>query len=152
MGPNSPHIAVIGAGSATPEQADAAEAVGRRLAEAGAVLVCGGLGGVMEAACRGAKAAGGTTVGILPGDDRRQANAHVDVALATGLGEGRNALIVRAVDALVAVGGEYGTLSEVALALKTGKPVVGVGSWDIEGVVRAQTPDEAVRRALELAA
>jgi uncharacterized protein (TIGR00725 family) len=152
MGPNSPHIAVIGAGSATPEQADAAEAVGRRLAEAGAVLVCGGLGGVMEAACRGAKAAGGTTVGILPGDDRRQANAHVDVALATGLGEGRNALIVRAVDALVAVGGEYGTLSEIALALKTGKPVVGVGSWDIEGVVRAQTPDEAVRRALELAA
>jgi uncharacterized protein (TIGR00725 family) len=152
MGPNSPHIAVIGAGSATPEQADAAEAVGRRLAEAGAVLVCGGLGGVMEAACRGTKAAGGTTVGILPGDDRRQANAHVDVALATGLGEGRNALIVRAVDALVAVGGEYGTLSEVALALKTGKPVVGVGSWDIEGVVRAQTPDEAVRRALELAA
>jgi uncharacterized protein (TIGR00725 family) len=152
MGPNSPHIAVIGAGSATPEQADAAEAVGRRLAEAGAVLVCGGLGGVMEAACRGAKAAGGTTVGILPGDDRRQANAHVDVALATGLGEGRNALIVRAVDALVAVGGEYGTLSEIALALKTGKPVVGVGSWDIEGVVRAQTPDKAVRRALELAA
>ena len=152
MGPNSPHIAVIGAGSATPEQADVAEAVGRGLAEAGAVLVCGGLGGVMEAACRGAKAAGGTTVGILPGDDRSQANAHVDVALATGLGEGRNALIVRAVDALVAVGGEYGTLSEIALALKTGKPVVGVGSWDIEGVVRAQTPGDAVRRALELAA
>src|SRR4051812_17395433 len=152
MGPDSPHIAVIGAGRASPEQVDAAEAVGRGLAEAGAVLVCGGLGGVMEAACRGSKAAGGTTVGLLPGDDRTQANEHVDVALATGLGEARNALIVRAVDALVAVGGEYGTLSEIALALKTGKPVVGIGSWDLEPVVRARTPEEAVRRALELAA
>jgi uncharacterized protein (TIGR00725 family) len=152
MGPNSPHIAVIGAGRASPEQTDAAEAVGRGLAEAGAVLVCGGLGGVMEAACRGAKAAGGTAVGILPGDDRSHANQHVDVALATGLGEARNALIVRAVDALVAVGGEYGTLSEIALALKTGKPVVGLETWDLELVVRAQTAAEAVRRALELAA
>jgi uncharacterized protein (TIGR00725 family) len=152
MGPDSPHIAVIGAGRASPEQAETAEAVGRGLAEAGAVLVCGGLGGIMEAACRGAKAAGGTTVGILPGDDRSDANEHVDVALATGLGEARNALIVRAVDALVAVGGEYGTLSEIALALKTGKPVVGLGSWDLEPVVRARTADEAVRRALELAA
>ena len=152
MGQDSPHIAVIGAGRASPEQTEAAEAVGRALAEAGAVLVCGGLGGVMEAACRGAKAAGGTTVGILPGDDRSHANEHVDVAIATGLGEARNALIVRAADALVAVGGEYGTLSEIALALKTGKPVVGLGSWDLDAVVRAETAEEAVRRALDLAA
>src|SRR4051812_10392266 len=152
MGPSAPHIAVVGAGQASGEQTDAAEAVGRALAEAGAVIVCGGLGGVMEAACRGAHAAGGTTVGILPGDDRTQANEYVDVALATGLGEARNALIVRAVDALVAIGGEYGTLSEVALALKTGKPVVGLGTWDLDPVVKAQTAEEAARRALELAA
>src|SRR3954463_1662664 len=146
------HIAVVGAGEASGDQARDAEAVGRALGDAGAVLVCGGLGGVMEAACRGAKAAGGTTVGILPGDDRAHANDYVDVALATGLGEARNALIVRAVDALIAVGGEYGTLSEVALALKAGKPVVGLGTWDLEPIVRAQSPDDAVRRALELAA
>ena len=106
----------------------------------------------MEAACRGAKAAGGTTVGILPGDDRAQANDYVDVAIATGLGEGRNALIVRAVDALVAVGGEYGTLSEIALALKTGKPVVGIESWALDPVEKVGSAEEAVRRALELAA
>jgi uncharacterized protein (TIGR00725 family) len=139
---------VIGAGRASDEEARAAEAVGRGLAEARAVLVCGGLGGVMEAACRGAKEAGGTTVGILPGSDRGAANRFVDIAIATGLGEARNALIVRAVDALVAVGGEYGTLSEIALALKGGTPVIGLGSWDIEGVVRARTPAEAVSRAL----
>jgi uncharacterized protein (TIGR00725 family) len=142
----------VGASRASPDQQRTAEAVGRALAEAGAVLVCGGLGGVMEGACRGAKSAGGTTVGILPGADRGDANEHVDVALATGLGEARNALVVRAVDALVAVGGEYGTLSEIALAIKAGKPVVGLGSWDLDPVVRAETPEEAVRRALDLAA
>jgi uncharacterized protein (TIGR00725 family) len=152
MGPSAPHIAVVGAGDATAEQVAVAEAVGRALGEAGAVLVCGGLGGVMEAACRGSKAAGGTTVGILPGGDRSHANPYVDVAVATGLGEARNALIVRAADALIAVGGEYGTLSEVALALKTGKPVVGLDSWDFEPVVRAAGPEDAVRRALELGA
>jgi len=143
---------VVGAGRASEEEAHAAEEVGRALAEAGAVLVCGGLGGVMEAACRGAKAAGGTTVGILPGANRGDANEHVDVALATGLGEARNALVVRAVDALVAVGGEYGTLSEIALAIKAGKPVVGLGTWDLEPIERAETPADAVRRALERAA
>jgi uncharacterized protein (TIGR00725 family) len=152
MSTRAPHIAVVGAGQASGEQARDAEAVGRALGEAGAVLVCGGLGGVMEAACRGAKAGGGTTVGILPGDDRSAANAYVDVAVATGLGEMRNGLVVRAVDALIAVGGEFGTLSEVALALKAGKPVVGLGTWDLEPIVRAQSPDDAVRRALELAA
>jgi uncharacterized protein (TIGR00725 family) len=143
---------VVGAGRASEDEIAAAEAVGRGLAEARAVLVCGGLGGVMEAACRGAKAAGGTTVGILPGSNRADANRYVDVAIATGLGEARNALVVRAVDALVAVGGEYGTLSEIALALKCGTPVVGLASWDIEGVHRAKSAADAVQRVLALAA
>lgn len=152
MVPSDVHIAVVGAGRATDEEARAAEAIGRALAEAGAVLVCGGLGGVMEAACRGAKAGGGTTVGILPGHVRADANPHVDIALATGLGEARNALVVRSVDALVAVAGEYGTLSEIALALKAGKPVVGLGTWEIEGVRVAAGAGEAARMALELSA
>jgi uncharacterized protein (TIGR00725 family) len=96
------------------------------------VVVCGGLGGAMEAACRGAKRASGTTVGILPGDDRGAANEFVDVALATGLGEARNALVVRAADALVAVGGAFGTLSEIALALRTGTPVIGLRTWELQ--------------------
>jgi uncharacterized protein (TIGR00725 family) len=112
------------------------------------VIVCGGLGGVMEAACRGAKDAGGTTLGILPGTDRSAANEYVDVALATGLGEARNALVVRAADALVAVGGGYGTLSEIALALKAGKRVVGLRSWEIEGVRSVDTPEAAVEAVL----
>jgi uncharacterized protein (TIGR00725 family) len=126
----------------------AAEAVGRDLAARGAVLVCGGLGGVMEAACRGAKEAGGLTVGILPGTDRVAANAFVEVAIPSGLGEARNALVVRAVDALIAVGGGYGTLSEIALALKAGKRVVGLDSWDIDGVVAAADPAAAVAAVL----
>jgi uncharacterized protein (TIGR00725 family) len=112
------------------------------------VLVCGGLGGVMEAACRGAKESGGTTVGILPGTDRSAANPYVDVAVATGLGEARNALVVRAADALVAIGGGYGTLSEVALALKAGKRVVGLGTWDVDGVESAGSPEAAVESVL----
>jgi uncharacterized protein (TIGR00725 family) len=102
----------------------------------------------MEAACRGAKEGGGTTVGILPGTDRSEANEFVDVAIPTGLGEARNALVVRAADALIAVGGGYGTLSEIALALKAGKRVVGLGSWDIEGVERVDTPEAAVEAVL----
>jgi uncharacterized protein (TIGR00725 family) len=119
------------------------------VAERGAVLVCGGLGGAMEAACRGARAAGGTTVGILPGSERADANPYVDIALPTGLGEGRNALVVRTADALIAVGGGYGTLSEIALALRHGKPVIGVDTWDIEGVVFVDSPEAAVRAAFD---
>ena len=129
--------------------------MGRALAERGAAVVCGGLGGVMEAACRGAKSAGGTTVGILPGFDRRDANAWVDVAIPTGLGEARNALVIRAADALIAVGGEWGTLSEIALGLKAGKRVVGLGTWElarggapVEGVMAAASAAEAVELAL----
>jgi uncharacterized protein (TIGR00725 family) len=126
----------------------AAESVGRELAARGTVVVCGGLGGAMEAACRGAKEAGGTTVGLLPGLDRRDANPYVDVAVPTGLGEARNALVVRAADALVAVGGGYGTLSEIGLALRTGKRVVGLGTWEIEGIEPVSSPEEAVETVL----
>jgi uncharacterized protein (TIGR00725 family) len=115
------------------------------------VVVCGGLGGVMEAACRGAKEADGTTLGLLPGSDRVQANPYVDVAVPTGLGEARNALVVRTADALVAVGGGYGTLSEIALALRAGKSVVGLGTWDIDGVQAAASPQEAAEAALSRA-
>jgi uncharacterized protein (TIGR00725 family) len=150
-----PYIAVVGAGSASAEEERAAEAVGHGLAAAGAVVVCGGLGGVMEAVCRGAKSAGGMTVGILPGTRRADANPHVDIAIATGLGEMRNGLVVRAADALVAVGGEFGTLSEIALALKAGKPVVGLETWElshgggpVDAIVRAASPEDAVARVL----
>ena len=144
-----PYVAVVGPGEATSEEIATAEEVGRLLAERGAVLVCGGLGGVMEAACRGAREGGGMTVGILPGSDRAAANPHVDVAIATGLGEARNALVVRAADVVIAVGGAYGTLSEIALALKTGTPVVGIRSWELAGRPLKEARD--AREAVELA-
>ncbi len=147
-------IAVVGSGEATAQEAAWAYEVGRRLAEAGAVVLCGGRGGVMEAACRGAAEAGGLTVGILPGDDHREANPYVRLPLPTGLGEARNALVVRAAHAVIAIGGEFGTLSEIALALKWGIPVVGLETWTLHrpGVTVpmeiAASPEEAVRRAL----
>jgi uncharacterized protein (TIGR00725 family) len=142
------HVAVVGSGEAEKRHAAAAEEVGRLIAESGALLVCGGLGGVMEAACRGARAAGGTTVGLLPGVDRSEANRHVAVAVPTGLGEARNALVVRAADAVIAIGGGYGTLSEIALALRAGKPVIGLDTWEIEGVAPADGPEAAVAAVL----
>jgi uncharacterized protein (TIGR00725 family) len=149
------YVAVVGSGDAPREETELAERVGRGLAEANAVVVCGGLGGVMEGACRGAKAGGGATLGILPGEDRTAANEFVDIAVATGLGEARNALVVRAVDALIAIGGSWGTLSEIALALRAGKRVIGIGTWDVarggepvEGIEPASGPDEAVALAL----
>jgi uncharacterized protein (TIGR00725 family) len=146
------YIAVVGAGEASAEEQVFAEAVGRALATQGAVLVCGGLGGVMEAAARGAAGAGGTVVGLLPGSDRADGNPHLTVAIATGLGEMRNPLVVRAADAVVAVGGAYGTLSEIAFALRTGTPVVGFGTWDLDDVVAVDDPAAAVDLALALAA
>jgi uncharacterized protein (TIGR00725 family) len=139
---------VVGPGEAGPEVVAAAESVGRELGARGAVVVCGGLGGAMEAACRGAKGAGGTTVGLLPGLDRGDANPYVDVAVPTGLGEARNALVVRAADALVAIGGGYGTLSEISLALRAGKRVVGLATWEIEGIDPVSSPEEAVEAVL----
>ena len=141
-------MAVVGPGDASAREESVAEEVGGLLARRGAVVVCGGLGGVMEAACRGARDEGGTAVGILPGLDRDAANPYVSVAIATGLGEARNALVVRAVDALIAIGGAYGTLSEIALALKGGKRAIGVGTWDIEGIELADGAEAAVEAAL----
>jgi uncharacterized protein (TIGR00725 family) len=145
----APYVAVVGAGAdvAADVLADA-EAVGAELARRGAVVVCGGLGGVMEAACRGARAKGGVTLGILPGFDRADANEWVGVAVATGLGELRNGLVVRSADAVIAIAGEYGTLSEIALALKAGLRVVGLRSWEIRGVLAADDAAAAVALAL----
>ena len=149
----------MGPGDAVEAELAAAEEVGAEVAAAGCGLVCGGLGGVMEAACRGARSRGGLTVGILPGLDREEANGWVRVALPTGLGEARNALVVRGADAVVAVGGGWGTLSEIALALKARLPVVGLDTWEPvlrgeapEGIVVATEPHEAVAEALRLAA
>ena len=154
----TPYVAVIGSGVADADLARDAEAIGRALGEGGAVIVCGGLGGVMEAACRGARSAGATSVGLLPGPDRSAANDFVTVAVATGIGELRNGLVVSGADVVLAVGGEFGTLSEIGLALRLGKPVVGLRTWELardgvadERIVRAETPEQAARLALELA-
>ncbi len=145
-------IGVVGAGRASAQGVRLAEEVGRRLAEAGAVLVCGGLGGVMEAACRGAAGAGGESIGLLPGTEAAAANAHVTLVLPTGLGHARNVLIAQAAAALIAVEGEYGTLSEIAIALKLGRPVVALDSrWQVPGVRPVRTAREAVELALQLA-
>ncbi len=144
-------IAVCGAGCCDEHLASRAEEVGRYLAEAGATLICGGLGGVMAAACRGARAAGGRTVGILPGKDRQAANPDVEIAIATGLGEARNLTIVASADAVIAMAGGYGTLSEIALARKLGRPVIGLGTWCLgEGHIQvAGSPGEAVEMAID---
>lgn len=146
------HVAVVGASRPTEAQAAAAELVGTGLARAGAIVITGGGPGVMAAASKGAAQAGGTVVGILPGVDRTGANPWVGIALATGLGELRNGLIVRSADAVLAVGGAYGTLSEVALALATGVPVVGYDTWAIPGIEIAESPVKAVSMALAHAA
>jgi uncharacterized protein (TIGR00725 family) len=143
------YVAVVGAAEATPEQATAAEAVGRGLAQAGAIVITGGGGGVMAAASKGAAGAGGITVGILPDHDSQSANEWVTIAIPTGLGELRNGLIVRAADVVVAVGGAYGTLSEVALALRTEVPVVGLHTWELDGIEAVDSPESAVALALE---
>jgi uncharacterized protein (TIGR00725 family) len=148
----APYIAVVGSAQASAEQARTAEDVGRRLAVAGAIVITGGRGGVMAAASRGAAGAGGMTIGILPGSERSEANEWVKIAIPTGLGELRNGLIVRAADVVLAVGGAYGTLSEVALALGAGVPVVGIDTWPIAGIVVAAEPAQAVETALGLAA
>lgn len=147
-----PYVAVIGPSDATSQETRDAEAIGRGLADGGAILVCGGLGGVMDAACHGASATAGATVGLLPGTDRDSANEWVQIALPTGLGELRNGLVIRAADAVIAVGGAYGTLSEIALALRAGVPVIGLNTWEIEGIELVQSATEAVSRALQRSA
>jgi uncharacterized protein (TIGR00725 family) len=152
-------IGVMGSAQCDPATYECARAVGRLVAERGAVLLCGGLGGVMEAAARGACEAGGLTVGILPGGDARESppNPYIQIAIFTGLSEARNVINVRSADVVIAIAGGYGTLSEIALALKVGKPVVLLHSWrfespsgEPEGIVRtAETPEEAVALAFQ---
>lgn len=146
----SMQIAVIGTAEAAPSDYEAAYAAGRAIAGNGAVLVCGGLGGVMEAASRGAHEAGGITVGILPGT--AGGNPYLDITIPTGLGHARNVLVVLSADAVIAVGGGYGTLSEIAVALKTGRPVYGINTWKIDGVISCSSPNDAVMQAIHNAA
>lgn len=150
-------IAVIGGSDIPPPIAAIAEEVGREIARQGGVLLCGGLGGVMEAACRGAEGEGGLTVGILPGDDRRAANPYVKIPIATGIGYARNAIVAKSAHAVIAIDGSYGTLTEIAYALQSGIPVIGLDTWSITidgredtSIIRAGSPGEAVEKALEL--
>ncbi|HHB89716.1 MAG TPA: TIGR00725 family protein [Anaerolineae bacterium] len=143
-----PLIAVVGGATCSDQEAAWAQEVGRLLAQRGYGVVCGGRGGVMAAACQGANQMGGVTVGLLPGEDIREANPWVQIAIPTGIGEARNALVARAGQGVIAIGGGYGTLSEIALALKWGKKVAGLGTWAIEGVYRAASPEDAVAYVL----
>jgi len=145
-------IGVIGAGDCSDDVYELAEEVGERIAEAGAVLVCGGLGGVMEAASKGAKKQGGITIGILPGNDKDHANQYIDFPIVTGLGEGRNLLVVRNSDAVIAFPGEFGTLSEIAFCLKLGKPIIGLSTWEVsDEIIQAKNAQEAVSIAISQA-
>ncbi len=150
-------IAVIGGGETSPQEAELAEEVGREIARRGAILVCGGLGGAMEAACRGAAAEGGVTIGILPGDNRRSANPYVQIPIVTGMGHARNVIVVKSAQAVIAVGGSYGTLSEISHALQNGIPVIGLSTWSLSkndqpenSIIRVKDPAEAVIKALSL--
>lgn len=158
MTAHPPYVAVCGGSAFDEEAARVARAVGSGLAREGAIVVCGGGSGVMEAVCEGARAEGGLSVGFLPGDDRSEANPFVDVALPSGIGEMRNMLLVRASDVVIAISGEFGTLSEVAYALRLGIPVVGLDTWELRkrgevsrAITTADSPEEAVRVALRLA-
>ncbi len=151
-------IAVIGGSQPTSKEAKVAEKVGRELAKQGAILVCGGLGGVMEAACKGASSEAGITIGILPGDNRQAANSYVQIPIATSLGYARNAAVVKSAQAVIAIGGSYGTLTEIGYALQSGIPVIGLNTWAISrnskldnSIIPAESPAEAVKKALELA-
>jgi uncharacterized protein (TIGR00725 family) len=141
-------VAVCGQSDADTSQQEAAREVGRLLAEAGAVIICGGFSGVMAAASEGASRAGGTVIGILPDTDRRSANRFLTISLPTGLGQARNAVIATAADSMIAIGGGWGTLSEIGLARRLGRPVVGLKTWRVEGLEAVESPAEAVRRAL----
>jgi uncharacterized protein (TIGR00725 family) len=151
-------IAVIGNSSCSPEETNLAESVGESLAQQGVIVICGGLGGVMKAVCRGAKSKGGLTVGILPGQDSSTANPWVDIPVVTGLGEARNVAVVKSAQAVIAIGGSYGTLSEIAYALKSNIPVIGLNTWSLsrngredDSIIRVQSATEAVEKAISLA-
>lgn len=150
-------IAVIGGSQASQKEIKLAEGVGRELAKKSAILVCGGLGGVMEAACRGASSEGGITIGILPGENRREANNYVQIPIVTGIGYARNVAVVKSAQAVIAIGGSYGTLSELGHALQSGIPVIGLDTWSLSksgktnnAIIPAENPTEAVAKAFEL--
>ena len=150
-------IAVIGGSDCTPEEARLAEEVGRELARRVAILVCGGLGGIMEAACRGANAEGGLTIGVLPGENRQAANPYVQIPIVTGIGYARNVAVVKSAQAVIAIDGSYGTLSEIGHALQSGIPVVGLNTWSLSiddqannAIIPADNPKDAVNKAIEL--
>ena len=150
-------VAVIGGNECSPREARLAEEIGRELARQGAILVCGGMTGIMNAACKGASSEGGLTIGILPGNSREQANPHVQIPIVTGLGEARNVLVVKSAQAVIAIGGKYGTLSEIAHALRSGIPVIGLNTWSLSrngqpdnSIIAAQNAAEAVNKALGL--
>jgi uncharacterized protein (TIGR00725 family) len=139
-------IAVIGQNKCNKDLETLAESLGQEIARRGHVLVCGGMGGVMEAACRGAKKGGGVTIGILPGKDRAEGNRYIDFPIVTAMSHARNAIIVRTAEAVIAVGGRYGTLSEIGLAKAIDRPVYGLKSWAVEGVIPVRSPGEAMDR------
>jgi hypothetical protein len=142
-------IGVIGSHRIETKVEELAYKLGKNIAKVGAMLVCGGLSGVMEAVAKGAREAGGITIGIIPGEDKTEANPYIDIVIPTGLGLARNTLVVRTADVIIALPGEYGTLSEIAFALNINKPVIGLDTWDIPGVVKVKTPEEAIERAKE---
>lgn len=144
---NKLRVGVIGGAKPDKESYSLALKIGQLIAEKGAILICGGLGGIMEAASRGAKQAGGLTVGILPGNSALDANPYIDIAIATGLGYARNSLVAMNSDVIIAVSGQYGTLTEIAYGCIYRKKIIGLGTWDIEGVIKAQTAEEAVELA-----
>ena len=144
------HIAVIGGHSCSPEIAKIAEEVGREIGRRGATLVCGGLGGVMKAASKGAKEAGGATIGILPGNNKSEANPYIDIPIVTGLGYARNSLVVKNAEVVIAIDGKEGTLSEIAFALQMNKPIIGIQTWDIDGIIKAKDAREAMNRLAEV--
>ncbi|MEQ9618542.1 MAG: TIGR00725 family protein [Deltaproteobacteria bacterium] len=144
-------IGVIGRGVASEEELNTAYEVGREIAKRDIVLVSGGMGGVMEAACRGAKTEGGLTVGIIPGIEKGEANPYVDIPVVTGMGHGRNIIVVHSSDAIIAIGGSYGTLSEIAFALRLRIPIIGINTWDVSSEIKnAESPGEAVDMAIRI--
>lgn len=144
-------IGVIGAANASEEEKRTSEEVGVLIAKGDCFLLCGGMGGVMEAACRGAKSAGGTTIGIIPSPEASSANRFIDIPIVTGMGEARNVIVAKSSHSIIAIGGSFGTLSEISFALKSGIPVIGLDTWDVsEEIIKCETPEQAVRTAFEL--
>ncbi len=148
-------IAVVGGAQCSRDESKLAEAVGVELAKRKATLICGGLGGVMAAACKGARSAGGKTIGIVPGNTREEANPYVDIPIVTGIGEARNAIVVNTAQAVIAIGGKFGTLSEIAYALRSKIPVIGLNTWTlskngrlVKSIIVANSPKEAVEKAV----